>query len=91
MAKPNEVVVDEAMLLIEISWPAHILIPVAKAALLNDIQVWNRKYDSDRDEHVLSPTTGDDARPKIHLIPADQITAAKMVAAMQIEEAKETK
>lgn len=85
MAKPNEVVVDEAMLLIEISWPAHILIPVAKAAVLNDIQVWNRKYESDRNVLVLSPATGDDARPRIHLIPADQITAAKMVAAMQIE------
>lgn len=86
MAKPNEVVVVyEAMLLIEISWPAHILISVAKAAVLNDIQVWNRKYESERNEHVLSPATGDDARPKIHLISADQITAAKMVAAMQIE------
>ena len=85
MAKPNEVA-DEAMVLIEVSWPTHVCIPVSKAELLNHIQVWNRKYDSDSSTHVLSPAAGDDARPKLHLIPAEQITAAKMLAAMAVKE-----
>jgi hypothetical protein len=88
MAKPNEVVADEAMMLIEVTYNAHIAIPASKAALLNDIQVWIRKYDSDSNAHVVSRAKGDDAHPRVHLIPADQIVAAKMLAAMAAKETK---
>lgn len=86
MAKPNEVAVDEAMLMLETDYNAHIVIPVSKAALLNDIQVWFRKYDSATNAHVISPATGDSAHPQVRLIPAEHVIAAKMLAAMAAKE-----
>ena len=90
MAKPNEVVPDEALLLIETTWPAYITIPASKAALLNDIRLWNRKYISERARHEVSPVVGDEELPKVILIPSEQVTAARMLAAMQAKE-EETK
>lgn len=84
MAKPDNQP-EEALLLLEISWPACIAIPASKAEMLNDIQLWDRKYESDQNMHVVSPTKGDAAQPRVHLIPAEDVTAAKMLAAMKGE------
>lgn len=81
MAKPNQP--DETMLLLEVQWASCIAIPVSKAALLDAIQIWTRKYEDN--QHVMKPAKGDDAVLKVHLLTADQVTAARMLAAMEGE------
>lgn len=81
MAKPEQPK-DEAMVLIEVSYPHKLAIPASLASLvLERLEVWKREYKNG--EFVTEPSS---AKPELHLIPVREVVAARMLSHMLAEQ-----